>query len=140
MNERQVVAGGLLESGRNASVVFDSVYKPLDEVAAFVGAFVEASSFRAVAAGRDDDLRTPLADRGHQLVRVIAFIGDHLFRFVLGQELFGPRDVMLLAGTQAQFQRLALSVYRQVQFAAESAAGTAERFFLGFFFWEPAAC
>ena len=140
MYERQIIAGRLLESGRNASVVFDSVHKPLDEVAAFVGASVEASSFRAVAARWNDDLRTPLANHGHQLVRVIAFIGDHFVRFVLGQELFGPRHVMLLAGAQAQFQRLALCVYRQVQFAAESAAGTAERFFLGFFFWEPAAC
>lgn len=140
MNERQVVARGLLVSGRNASVVFNSVHKPLDEVSAFVDAFAKASSCRAVAARRDDNFRTALADGGNQLIRVIAFIGDHGVRFVLGQQFFGPRNVMLLARAQAQLQRLALSVYRQVQFAAESAAGTAERVFAGLFFWEPAAC
>jgi hypothetical protein len=47
---------------------------------------------------------------------------------------------VLLAGTEAQFQRLPLRVDGQVQFGAESAAAAAERLVGRPFFWEPAAC
>jgi hypothetical protein len=140
MDEGQIISGCLFIAGRDAPVVFDAVHEAFDEVAGFVGSFVESTSSPAIAAGRNDWLGTTSANAVDQLVGVVAFVSNHRLGLVLAEQFFRSRYVMLFARPQAKLQRLALGVYGQVQFAAESAARATERFVMRFFLGEPAAC
>lgn len=76
----------------------------------------------------------------NQLVRIVALVRNHGLRFVLAQQFFRSRHIVFLSRAEAEFQRLALGIYCQVQLATESATAAAERFIRRVFFWEPAAC
>jgi len=140
MYEGQIITGSFFVPRGDASVVFDAVHETFDEIAGFVGPFVEASASQAIAARWNDRLGPALLNAFHQLVRVVAFVGNHGVGQVLAQQFFGTLDVVLFTGSQAQLQRLALGIYGNVQFATKSAARATERFFARLFFWEPAAC
>lgn len=141
MNERQVVSCGLLVTGRDAAVVFDSVHEPLHEVAGFVKTFAEFPGCFAVAAGRDHGLRPALMNGFDQRVGVIPLVRNDGLWLVFGQQFFSAGHIVLFTRTKTQFHRLALSIYREVQLGTEAAARAAESFLARLFFSaEPAAC
>ena len=76
-----------------------------------------------------------LANRSHQLIGVIAFICNHGFWRMFREQFLGAVNIVLLAGAEAQFQRLSLGIYRQMQLRAEPASrvpeGFSVRLFLG---------
>lgn len=128
MNEGQKVTGGFLVASRDSAVVFDAVHESFDEVAGLVSAVVESPLLKPVAARREDDLGVSFANEFDQFVRVVAFVGDHRLRMVLGQQFFGAGHVVLLAGPQTHFHRLTMCIYREMQLATESTARTSEGF------------
>jgi hypothetical protein len=141
MNERQVVPRRLLVPGGDPSIVLDPVYEALDDIPRFVLAFAVLSRLKPVAARRDHRLSTAILDVRNQRVGVIALVGDHSPRRVVGQQLARPCDVVLLSRPEAHLDRLSLRVYGNVQLAAEAAARATETFFGRLFFsGEPAAC
>ena len=140
MDERQIVTGRFFVPRGDPSVVFDAVDEPLDPVAKLVFSLVITTLGLAVAAGRNHRFCLTLMHSIQEFIRIIAFIRNHRLRLMLPEKLFRTHNVVLLAGAKAKFQRLSLRVYGQVQFCAESAAATAERFVGRPFFWEPAAC
>ena len=141
MSEGQIVAGGLLVAGRDASIVFDPVDEPLHEVAFLVQALAEFARLRAIAAWWNYRLSAAAANRLDQLVGIIALVGNYRPRLMAGQQVASARDIVFLARTQAQFHRLALSIYGEMQLRTEAAARAAEALLLRrFFSGEPAAC
>ena len=107
-----------------------------------VPALVEFAGSLSIAARRNHDLSAALVNRLHQLVGVIALVRDHSRGLVLREQFFGASHIVLLARAKAQFQRLPVGIYRDVQLGAESAARAPEGFPLRLFFSEaaPAAC
>ena len=89
----------------------------------------------------DHRLGTAILDVLDQRVGVVALVGDDSSRRVVREQLARPLDVVFLPRSQAHLDRLALSVYGNVQLAAKAAARAAEAFFGRLFFsGEPAAC
>ncbi len=76
-----------------------------------------------------------------ELVAVVTFVGNHVFRLVFGQETLCLAEIVFLARSQPQLDRAPLGVDGHVEFAAEFAARTSQRF-VGdpFFCLAPAAC
>ena len=107
-----------------------------------VPALVEFAGSLSIAARRNHDLSAALVNCLHQLVSVICLVRDHGCRLMLREQFFSASHIVLLARTKAQFQRLSLGIYRDVQLGAESAARAPEGFPVGLFFSEaaPAAC
>lgn len=140
MDERQIVGRSFLVPSGDPSVMLDAVDKSFHQVAEFVLSLVVATQSLAVAAGRNHRFRLTPMHCIDEFIRVVAFVRDHGLRLMLAEKLFRTLDVVLLARAEAKFQRLSLRVYRQVQFCAEPAAATAERFVGRPFFCEPAAC
>jgi len=140
MCERQVVSGGLLVARGHSAIVFEAIHETFDEIAAFILAFAEGARMGAIAPWRNDRFRAALLNRLHQFLRVVALVGNHRLRLVIGQQLLGARHVVFLAGAQAELHRLSLRVYRDMQFGAETAPRTTEALLLRRFFSEPAAC
>lgn len=141
MNERQVVACGLLVACRDAAVMLDPVDEPLHEVAAFVPPFAEFPGVGAITARGDHGLSATFVNRLNQLVTVVALVRNHGLRFMLCQQFLSTDHVVFFAWTQAQLHRLTLSIYREMQLGAEATARAAEGFPARLFFsGEPAAC
>lgn len=141
MNKRQIVARGFLVTCRDAAVMLDPVDEPLHEVSALVTTLAEFAGLLAIAARGDHGLSTALADRLHQLVGVIGFVCNHSFGLMLRQQLFSAGNIMLFARAEAQFQRLSLGIYREMQLRAEPAARAPEGFSVRLFLGAaPAAC
>ena len=120
MNEHQMAPRDSLVACRDTVVVVDPVYEPLDEVSALVPVLTVFSMLPAVAARRDHCRSLPLMNRSHKLISAIALFYDHsLLADLLGDEsraLSGPS-----LGSKAQFQRLSLGIYREVQLRTEPA-------------------
>lgn len=141
MNERHEVASGLLVARRNPSIVLDPTHESFDQISLLVLVFAVLSLLKSIAARRNHGLSAPTFDVLDQGVCVVALVGNHSSRLVIGQQFGCSRDVVFLSWPQAQLDRLPLSIYGNVQFAAEAAARTAKTLFGRFFFsGEPAAC
>lgn len=67
----------LVEAGCDGTVVLDLVEEPLDEVAAFVGAWAEHGRVGAMVERPDVCGRALGGDHGAQRVAVVAAIGEH---------------------------------------------------------------
>ena len=141
MNESQKVACGLLVPCCDTAIVLDPVHEALHEVAGLVPALAVFAGLLAVAARRDHSLGTALVNLLHQVVGVVAFIRNHGFWLMFREQLPGAGDVVFLARAKAQFQRLSLGIYGEMQFRAESAARASEGFLVRSFLGEaPAEC
>ena len=141
MHESEVVSGRLVETRRDAAVVFDSVHEALDEVSSFVFLLVPVAFRRSVAARRDDRFGAAFSDDHHQFVRVVSLVTDYTSWFIFAQQFGGARHIMFLARTETEFHSLALGIYGNVQFATETAARPSERFVDRFvFLGAPPAC
>lgn len=139
MDEGEIVSGGFVVACGDASVVLQAVDESFGEVPCFVGFSIVFARRQAIASRWDNGLGSVATDDRDEQIGIVAFVGDDLPRSVLGEQFFGPRNVMLFAGAEQKFYRPTLRVYGDVKFRAEAAAGAAERFGV-FFFKEPAAC
>jgi hypothetical protein len=63
----------------------------------------------------------------------MVFICHHSFWLMLRQQYFSAGNIVLLARTEAQFDRLSLGIYREMRLRAEPAARAPEGFSVRFF-------
>src|SRR4051812_46070877 len=95
--------------------------------------------FFSVLLRGDHHLSALPAGRLDDRVTVVGFVGNPRLGFLTFHQRLGVRDVGLLAGAQEAFDRVAQGIDDNVDFAAETASGTAETRAGLPPFW-PAAC
>jgi hypothetical protein len=71
---------------------------------------------------RNHGFGTASADRGHQFVRIITFVGNDAVWSLVAQEFYGACNVVFFAWAETDVDRLSLDVYGDVQFGTEPAA------------------
>lgn len=143
MNEGEIVASGFVVARGDAAALFDSGPETLGQVTTSVQPSIVSQAGFSALQRRNDDLSTQGFYMPANAIAVVTFVGDHGRGTMLGQQAAGVRGIRFLAGGQLQLDRQAPRVDRDMQLAAEAAAGTAERLLglsAGRFFCAPAAC
>jgi hypothetical protein len=140
VNKAQVVPLGLLVSRRDAAVVLDSIHEAFDEVSGLVLPLAEPPLLSAVAARRDHRFRPALANCRDEFVRVISFVGDNCSWYVIAKQFLRPLEVVFLARSEEELERLSLCIDSYLQLRTESAPASAEGFLTRLFLGAPAAC
>ena len=76
MNSGQEIPGELVVSGGEAPEVLEPAKAALDDISAFVGAFVEAMDDDTVGLIRNDGLGAAPNDFATKIIAVIPFVGE----------------------------------------------------------------
>ena len=76
MNSSQEIAGELVVSGGDAAEVLEPAKAALDDISAFVGAFIEAMDDDAVGFVGDHGLGAATNDFAAKVVAIIPFVGE----------------------------------------------------------------
>jgi hypothetical protein len=108
--------------------MLESIQEPLDEVALFVLGLAVPPLDGAGFERRDDDFRFAFAENIQKGIRIVRLIGNDSLGLVICEDFLGSDQIVLLAGTESQFERLSLGVAGDVQLGAETASRATERF------------
>ena len=101
MNGGQEIPGELIVSGRDAPEVLEPAKAALDDISAFVGAFVEAMDGNAVRFVGDDGFGTTTNDFSAKVVAVIPFVSEEsVHRWRERQNVRRSGDIGILAWGQ----------------------------------------
>jgi hypothetical protein len=127
MNGSQEIAGELVVSGSDAAEVLEPAEAALDDVSAFVGAFVEAMDDDAVGFVGDDGLGAATYDFAAKVVAVIPFVGEErAHRRRERQNIWRRRDIGILAWSQVQNDRPAERIAQRMDFRGAASARAAD--------------
>ena len=127
MNSSQEIAGELVVSGGDAAEVLEPAKAALDDVSAFVGAFVEAMDDDAVGFVGDDRLSAATNDFTAKVVAIIPFVGEqHTHGRRERQNIGRRRDIGILAWGQMQDDRPAERIAQRMDFCRAASARAAD--------------
>ncbi len=103
--------------------------------------FIVLSLFLAIFSCRDHCFGLFFSNLLQKSVRIIGTVGNCTLELVICNQVFRLRDVMALAASQKEAQRIAQSVYAGVDFGAEPTSAASERLggLASFFLEAPAA-
>jgi hypothetical protein len=132
VDESQEGFGVFLVASGYASVMFESADEAFDEISSFVFSFVVASSNPTHFEGRNHDFGLAFTNQIDKRIGVVGSIGDHRLGAMLAQQVFGPRQVVFLAGAEPDFDDLPAGIASEVEFAAVAAPRTTESLVLFF--------
>ena len=127
MNSSQEIPGELVVSGSDAAEVLEPAKAALDDISAFVGAFIEAMDDNAVGFVGDDRLGAAANDFGAKVVAVISFVGK--------ERAHGRREcqnvrrgsyIGILTGSQMQNDRPAERIAQRMDFCRAASARAAD--------------
>jgi hypothetical protein len=127
MDSSQEIAGELVVSGSDAAEVLEPAKAALDDVSAFVGAFVEAMDDDAVGFVGDDRLGAATYDFAAKVVPVVPFVGEeraHGRR--KRQNIWRRRDIGILAWGQMQDDRPAERIAQRMDFCRAASTRPAD--------------
>ncbi len=128
MNGGEIISGELVVAGGNTPEIFEPAEAALDDIAPFVGCFVEVMEPDAVGFVGNDRLGTALADLRPEVIAVIAHVGNQGAHVRHERQNFGPGgDVGVLAWRQMKGYGPATRVARRVDFGRAPAARTTDR-------------
>jgi len=117
------VSGELVIAGGNSPEIFESAEAPFDDVASFVGSFVEAMQPDAVGFVGNDGLCAALGDLRPKVIAVIGPVGNHGAHVRSERENVGScHDVGILAWRQMKGYWPATRIARRVDFGRAAAA------------------
>ena len=106
MNSSQKILGELVVSGGDAAEVLEPAKAALDDISAFVGAFIEAMDDDAVGFVWDYGLGAATNDFAAKVVAVIPFVGEERAHEWRERQDIGRRsDIGILAWGQMQHDR-----------------------------------
>jgi hypothetical protein len=106
MNSSQDIPGELIRSGSDAPEVLEPAKAALDDISAFVGAFVEAMDDDTVGFIGDDRLSAATNDFAAKIVAVIPFVSEERAHGRSERQNVGRRrDIGILAWGQMQDDR-----------------------------------
>lgn len=128
MNSGEEIAGEFVVSGSNAAEILEPAEAAFDDVAPFVGPFVETMDSDAIGFVGNDGLGAAFGDLRPQVVAIVALVGKqstHVGREC--QNIGRGGDVGILAGRQMKNDRPATRIAQRMDFRRAPAAGTADR-------------
>ena len=127
MNSGQEIPGELVVSGSDATEVLEPAKTALDDIAAFVGAFVEAMDDDAVGFVGNDGLGAATNDFAAKVVAVIPLVGEvRAHRRRERQNIGRRRDIGILAWSQMQDDRPAERIAQRMDFCGAASARAAD--------------
>ena len=127
MNSSQEIPGELIVSGSDAPEVLDPAKAALDDISAFVGAFVEAMDDNTVGFIGDDRLSAATNDFAAKIVAVIPFVSEERAHGRSERQNVGRRrDIGILAWGQMQDDRPAERIAQRMDFCGAASARAAD--------------
>ncbi|MGY4334792.1 hypothetical protein ACVWWG_009260 [Bradyrhizobium sp. LB7.2] len=128
MNGSQEIPGELIMSGSDAPEVLEPAKAALDDISAFVGAFVEAMDDDTVGFIGDDWLSAATNDFAAKIVAVIPFVSEERTHGRSERQNVGRRrDTGILAWGQMQDDRPAERIAQRMEFCGAASARAADR-------------
>ena len=141
MNGGEEVPRGLLVAGGYRAKLLDLGEEVLNQMARRIKLSVIVARHGPVGSWRD---HCDLAGRGQWLkepfISVERFVGDQRIGLHRGQQVVCPRQVVCLAASQEEVDRVAQRIDQGVDLGAQSAARAPDRLILADFFCAPALC
>ena len=135
------ISSGFVVAGRDSAVFLELAEEILDEVAGFVGFFVEIALNLAVALGRDHDRLSPCKQRlDHPLVGIEGLVCQQGVGRHIRQQRVGAFQIVGLALRQDEAQRVAQRIDKRVNLGAQTAFAAPDRLVFAVFFCAPALC
>ena len=127
MNSGQEIPGELVVSGCDAAEVLEPAKAALDDISAFIGAFVEAMDDDTVGFIGDDGLGAATNDFAAKIVAVISFVGEERAHGRRERQNIGRRrDIGILARGQMQDERPAERIAQRMDFCRAASARAAD--------------
>ena len=127
MNSSQEIPGELIVSGSDAPEVLEPAKAALDDISAFVGAFVEAMDDNTVGFIGDDRLSAATNDFAAKIVAVIPFVSEERAHGRSERQNVGRRrDIGILAWGQMQDDRPAERIAQRMDFCGAASARAAD--------------
>jgi hypothetical protein len=127
MNSSQEIPGELIISGSDAPEVLEPAKAALDDISAFVGAFVEAMDGDTVGFIGDDRLSAATNDFAAKIVAVIPFVSEERAHGRSERQNVGRRrDIGILAWGQMQDDRPAERIAQRMDFCGATSARAAD--------------
>lgn len=116
----------LVESGENASEMFDLAHKALDQMSFAVAALVVFAGLFAIGPGWNHSSSSRLGDRLDEGIRIIALVSQCMSE---GEALDKSRslfDVTLLTGSENEPQGISQAIYRYVDLGGKTSSAAPE--------------
>src|SRR3954453_3424847 len=107
--------------------MLDLVEEPLDQVAFLVDVFVVRQGSRSGGDRWDDSLCPSFCNAGAKMIGVEAFVGQEMIEGQAGDQVLGLQDVVHLAGSENEGNRIAERVHTRAYLRAQAAARTPDR-------------
>ena len=127
MNSGQEISGELVISGSDEAEVLEPAKAALDDISAFVSAFVEAMDDDAIGFVGDDGLGAATDDVTAKVVAVIAFVGEERAHGRRErQNIWRRRDIGIVAWGQVQDDRPAERIAQRMDFCRAASARAAD--------------
>ena len=127
MDGCEEIAGEFVVASGYAPEILEPTEAPLDDVSAFVGAFVEMMQGDAVGFVGNDGPCTTFEDQGAESVAIIAFVGkERVHRWRERQDIWCRGDVGVLAGREMQGVWPTKRIAQSMDFRGASAAGATD--------------
>jgi len=127
MNSSQEIPGELIISGSDAPEVLEPAKAALDDISAFVGAFVEAMDDDTVGFIGNDRLGAATNDFAAKIVAVIPFVSEERAHGRSERQNVGRRrDIGILAWGQMQDDRPAERIAQRMDFCGAASARAAD--------------
>ncbi len=127
MNSSQEIPGELIVSGSDAPEVLEPAKAALDDISAFVGAFVEAMDDDTVGFIGNDRLGAATNDFAAKIVAVIPFVSEERAHGRSERQNVGRRrDIGILAWGQMQDDRPAERIAQRMDFCGAASARAAD--------------
>jgi hypothetical protein len=127
MNSSQEIPGELVVSGSDAAEVLEPAKAALDDISAFVGAFVEAMEDDTVGFIGDDRLSAATNDFAAKIIAVIPFVSEERAHGRSERQNVGRRrDIGILAWGQMQDDRPAERIAQRMDFCRTASPRAAD--------------
>ena len=127
MNSSQEIPGELVVSGGDAAEVLEPAKAALDDISAFVGAFIESMDDDAVGFVGDYGLGAATNDFTAKVVAIIPFVSEErAHRRRERQNIGRRRDISILAWGQMQDDRPAERIAQRMDFCRAASARAAD--------------
>ncbi len=130
MDEREVVASSLLESGRDGAEALERVEEAFDAVALSIELPIQPVLHEPLRLRVDDGLHPSVAHGLNEAVGIVAGVADERFSSRVREEHVGGDHLVAVALRERDVDRTTFGVGDGVEFGRETASRMAEAVFL----------
>jgi len=126
VDQREIVARGLVVAGRDGAKPLQVVKEDLDEIALAIELANEAMFDFSLGLRVDDGLHAARADGSDELVRVVTGVADESFPTSVEEQLLGGDHLMALPRRERDVDRAAFGVDDGVEFGRKTSSRAAQ--------------